>query len=98
MTAVTGPQGIDRMRHADRGPVLAQVPADLENAADVAGEDNLGAGLQDVAKLALPQPLGHLGLGQIVAPRRAAAYLALRQGDQLQAWNQLEELPRRLAD
>ena len=54
-----------------------QVAADLHEAADVAGEDGLRLGGEDVACLALPEALRHLRFGQVVTASGPATDLAL---------------------
>src|SRR5436305_11222683 len=77
LPAVTGPQGVDGVGDDEVGPLLAQVLADLQEAADVAREDRLRPRLQDVLRLAPSQRLRHLRLSQVVAAGRPAALLAL---------------------
>ena len=80
------------------GPLLSQILADLQQAADVGCEDRLGSSGQEVIGLASPRRFGHVRLGQIVAPGRTAAKFAFVQGNQLEPWDHFEELPRLLAD
>src|SRR5437588_52990 len=50
---VGGPQGVHGVPHPDVVAELTEVTPNLEDAADVAGEDCFGAGVQDVTGLAL---------------------------------------------
>ena len=67
---------VDRVDDLDRAAAFLDLAGDLEDAADVAGGDHLGPGRGDVVHLAAAEPLGHLGLGQVVGPGGAAADLA----------------------
>ena len=96
--AVGPVEQVDRVGDLDRAAALLDLAGDLEDAADVAGGDDLGAGGRDVVHLAAAEPLRHLGLGEVVGPRRAAADLALLERDQLQAGDHPEQLPGLAAD
>ena len=68
-------QQINRMGHLDRAASLLDLAGDLQDAADVAGHHHLSAGGFDVVHLALAEPLGHLGLGEVVGAGGSAADL-----------------------
>ena len=98
-SAPIGPvEQVDRVGDLDRAAPLLDLAGDLEDAADVAGGDDVGPGRLDVVHLAAAEPLGHLGLGQVVGPRGAAADLALFERDELQAGDHPEQLPGLGAD
>lgn len=91
MTAVVArPQRIDRMRHPHIGLLFAEIAGDLQQAADVAGEDGLCSRVENVLSFAAAELFGHFRLRQVIAAGRAAAILALRQGHQLQTGDHLE--------
>src|SRR5262249_60034466 len=79
LAAITRPQRIDGMGHPHVRPLRAQISRNLEQAADVASEDCRRAGVEDILRLPLPEPLRHLRLGQVVAAGRAAADFGLVQ-------------------
>ena len=78
--------------------MLPQVSSDLNQTPDVPRKHRLRPGFEDVLHLALAEPFGHFRLRQVVTARRPAANLALREGDEFQSRDHLQELPRRLAD
>src|SRR5208337_1279569 len=94
ITASVSPvEQIYRVNHLDRGSPFLDLAGDLEDAADVAGGDDRGAGGFDVVHLPPAQALGHFGLGQVVRTRGAAAKLALLQRDELEAGDHRQKLP-----
>src|SRR5581483_10735208 len=96
LAAIGGPEGLNGMGYPQIRPVQTQMSADLQQAADVAGEDRRGSRGEEVPRLALAQLLRHLRLGEVVTAGRAAAKFTLGQRHQLQARDQLQQLPRRL--
>ncbi len=78
--------------------VPAEVAADLDQAADVAGEDRLCPGVEEIFRFAQAETLGHLGLGNVVAAGGAATDFAFIERDQFQAGDHFQELAGLLAD
>ena len=60
--------------------------------------DRLGIRGQDVLQFTLCQPVGHLRLGQVVAPRSAAANFGLGDGSDFEARNQRQKVSRLIAN
>ncbi len=67
------------MQDGDRESLAADLTADLQQAAGVRGQHDLGPGADDVFDLAADEAIGHFGLVQIVGARRPAADFRLRQ-------------------
>src|SRR5208337_443065 len=84
---------IDRMDNLDRAAPFLDLASDLEDAADIAGGDDRGTGGFDVIHLPPAQALGHLGLGQVVRTRGAAAKLAFLEWYELEAGDHRQKLP-----
>src|SRR5271157_1211970 len=92
--SVVGPiKYIDRMDDLDRAAAFLDLAGDLEDAADVAGGDDRGAGGFDVIHLPPAQALRHLGLGQVVRSRCTAAELAFLQWYELEPGDHRQKLP-----
>ena len=85
---------MDRQRAAQR----AQMEVELSCAAWVGRRDYVGAGIQQVACLALAEVGGRLRLEQVVDTRRAAADRGFRANlQQLYAGDRAQQLPRLIA-
>src|SRR5215210_4642184 len=90
---------VDRLRKQLHGVQHRQAPTqtltvsgDLERAARVRRGDHLGARVEQVARLALPELGGGLGLYQVVDAGRAAADLPLGGLDQLELGDSAQQL------
>src|SRR5260370_31864621 len=86
------------MGDGEIGPVLPEVTADLQNAADVAGENGLGAAGKDVLNFAQAESFRHVRLGQIVTDGGAATNFAFRKRNQFQTRNHFQKLQGLLED
>ena len=51
----------------------------LLDTSDIARGQNRGASITDIVKLAPAQPIGHVGLQDVVDPRRPAAQMRLQR-------------------
>lgn len=86
------------MDHAEGHAACGAAVDDLEQAARIASGDDGRAGGGDVVDLSLEKFPGHLGLGDVVDARAAAAPTCLWQLDQFQAGDLFEQIPRLLGD
>ena len=96
--AVSASQDLERVQHLDRQPRRAHAGADLHEAAGVAGRERLRRGVAQRLDLAREQARRHLGLGQVVDPRGAAAVAAAGQVEQLELGDRAQQRARRRGD
>src|SRR3954452_12086131 len=87
-------QKFHRVQHRQAVPQPLRVRGDLDRAPRVRGHHRLGAGGQQVARLALAELGGRLGLHEVVDARRAAADLPLRGLRDLNTRDPAQELAR----
>ena len=80
----------ERVEHLDRQARGADARTDLHEAAGVAGGEHLRRGVAQRLDLPREQRRGHLGMGQVVDPRGAAAVAAARQVEQLELRDRAE--------
>jgi len=76
----------------------AGVVRDLQRAAGIGGGDGVGAGVEQVARLALAELGGGLGVQDVPDAGRAAAQLPLGRLAQLESRDLAQQLPRLGAD
>src|SRR5262245_20117007 len=79
------------MVDGDRTAAILDLPRDLEDATDVAGDDHLRAGCFDIVQLAPAEPLRHLRLRQVVGSRGAATDLRLLQRNNFKTGNHAQQ-------
>src|SRR5205809_7851538 len=72
----------------------AAVPGDLHETSGIARGDDAGAGLPDTLHLPEPELGGDAELEEAIDPRAPAAELAVRELQQRQAGNPLQDLAR----
>src|SRR6185436_8137043 len=86
--------GVDELDGVKNRPVIPQ-PAcrrrDLDRATRVRGGNDVGCERGDVARLALTELRGRLGLNEVVDARAAAADVRLERGRERHAWNGLQQ-------
>ena len=68
----------------------------LQRATGIARHQSLGSAGEDVRHFAIPQAVGHLGFGEVVASGGSATDVRLGEWDQLHSRNQLEQITRLL--
>jgi hypothetical protein len=78
-SSVSSVEQVDRLGDLDGTAALLDLARDLEDAADVAGDDHLGPRRLEVIQLAPAEPFRHLRLRQVVSTRGAAADFRLLQ-------------------
>lgn len=85
-------QKIGDVQDANLGAGFVEAGLNLEDAAGVAGDDDRGAGLDDVMDLAALEAFGHFRFGEIVTARAAAADFGFREFDVVGAGDGFDEI------
>ena len=91
-------QHLGHVAHGDFAALAGQLARHVHQAAEVAGQQHVGAGRRDLLRLALDDGVGDLGILDRERAAEAAAHLRIGQLDQLQALDRAQKPARLLAD
>ena len=94
LPAIAQVEQFHRVHYPQRQIGLPDFALDLQQAAGVRGQHDLGPGRDDIVELPPRQPIRHLGFVQVVDAGRAAAHARLGQLAELQAGNRGQQPPR----
>ena len=73
LAAIAQIQQVHRVYDRQALTLLASLAEDLQQAAGIGGDDDIGARTEDVLQLASAQSAGHFRFGEVVSPGSAAA-------------------------